>query len=96
MATVVEGAFEWDSEKAAANVAKHGVSFPQALVALTDVNAIETTDVLDPSRIITVGFEPVSGLLVVVSTDVSDRTRIISAWKAEPADRRAYINNQKV
>jgi uncharacterized DUF497 family protein len=55
MATVVEGAFEWDSEKAAANVAKHGVS-----------------------------------------TDVSDRTRIISAWKAEPADRRAYINSQKV
>jgi uncharacterized DUF497 family protein len=88
MATVVEGAFEWDSEKAAANVANHGVSFPQALVALTDV--------LDPSRIITVGFEPVSGLLVVVSTDVSDRTRIISAWKAEPADRRAYIKNQKV
>ncbi len=30
MATVVEGDFEWDSAKAAANLVKHGVSFPEA------------------------------------------------------------------
>ena len=87
---MVDGDFEWDSEKAASNEVKHGVTFGQAMVALTDIHAIETPDPLDTNRIITVGFEPVSGLLVVVSSEVSDRTRIISARVAEPADRRAY------
>ena len=34
MATVTFGDFEWDAEKAAANVAKHGVTFEEATTVL--------------------------------------------------------------
>lgn len=37
MATVVEGDFEWDEDKAASNAAKHGVSFEEAATAERDV-----------------------------------------------------------
>ena len=90
MATVVDGGFEWDSAKAETNIAKHGVTFGQAIVALTDDGAIETADLLDSSRVVTFGFEPVSGVLLVVTTDVGDRTRIISARPATPAQSRRY------
>jgi uncharacterized DUF497 family protein len=36
--------FEWDSEKAAANLAKHGVSFPEAATAFGDPLAVVITD----------------------------------------------------
>jgi len=32
VATVIEGDFEWDDEKARENYEKHGVSFPEAAV----------------------------------------------------------------
>ncbi len=90
MTTVTDGDFEWDSEKAESNLAKHGVTFGQAIVALTDKHAIETADLLDSSRVVTFGFEPVSGVLLVVTTEVADRTRIISARPATPAQSRRY------
>lgn len=34
MATVVDGDFEWDDDKAASNLDKHGVSFPEAATVL--------------------------------------------------------------
>ena len=36
MRTVVEGDFEWDAAKAASNVKKHGVSFPEAATVFAD------------------------------------------------------------
>ena len=36
MPTVVHGDFEWDEGKAASNVAKYGVSFEEAALALRD------------------------------------------------------------
>jgi uncharacterized DUF497 family protein len=44
MATVVEGDFEWDSEKAAANLEKHGSSFPEAATVFADPFAIYLDD----------------------------------------------------
>jgi uncharacterized DUF497 family protein len=91
---VVDG-FEWDDAKAASNEQDHGVTFGQAIVALTDVHALEFPSRNDSSRVVTIGFEPVSGVLVVVTTEVGENTRIISAWKAEPAERRAYHNTRR-
>jgi len=34
--TVVHGDFEWDEDKAATNLAKHGVSFEEAVLAMRD------------------------------------------------------------
>jgi uncharacterized DUF497 family protein len=86
----VRGDFEWDSTKAASNVEKHGVSFEQAIVALSDPSAIETADHDHADRVVTFGFEPTTGVLLVVSTEIGARTRIIHARLATPAQRRRY------
>lgn len=49
MATVTEGDFEWDDEKAAANVAKQGVSFEEAATVFAD--PMPCTSMMDPARI---------------------------------------------
>lgn len=36
--------FEWDDDKAAENLRKHGVSFPQAVLAFRDRFATEDLD----------------------------------------------------
>ena len=36
--------FEWDSRKAAANVAKHGVTFDEAATIFLDTNALDGPD----------------------------------------------------
>jgi uncharacterized DUF497 family protein len=83
--------FEWDDAKAASNLAKHrGVSFVEAVSALVDVGAVEFADSLDASRIITLGMSERSRVLLVVTTEVRDRTRIISARRATAAERALY------
>jgi hypothetical protein len=42
-ATVVFGDFEWDEEKAVANLRKHGVSFEEASAVFLNVNALVGT-----------------------------------------------------
>jgi hypothetical protein len=45
MGTVTAGDFEWDEAKAASNLAKHGVSFEEAAVALlADPNEVPYAD----------------------------------------------------
>ena len=92
MATVVHGSFEWDDEKAATNVRKHGVSFEEAITVLVDPNALEAPDQLDPNRFIAIGQSALLRVLFVVHLEIerSGRTRIISARKASPAQRRKY------
>ncbi len=89
MATVAHGDFEWDSSKAASNVAKHDVTFEEAALALLDPLSLDLADPLDPTRIVTIGMGS-DRLLYVVSTDQNDRLRIISARKASPYEQRTY------
>lgn len=37
--------FEWDATKAAANLAKHGVSFDEAATVFADPNALDGPDI---------------------------------------------------
>jgi uncharacterized protein len=91
MATVVFGDFEWDSDKAAANARRHGVTFEEAVTALADPRAIEAPDLLRPARHVTIGMSAVFRVLFVVHIEtVGDRTRIISARRANAAQRRKY------
>lgn len=92
MADIVFGAFEWDAEKARSNRRKHGVSFEEAITALADPRAIEAPDLLVPERRITIGFSMLHRVLFVVhiETLTAGRTRIISARKASPTQRRKY------
>jgi hypothetical protein len=84
--------FEWDDDKAAANLAKHKVSFDTARRAFSDVFAIEreddTEDYREP-RLNLLGM--VDGrILFVAYTMRGDIIRIISAREAEPYERRLY------
>lgn len=82
--------FEWDPDKAASNLVKHGVAFTAAATVFGDPQAIpfavpDHSD--DEDRFLTYGCTT-AGLLFIVSRD--DRTRIISARRAARKERKIY------
>lgn len=85
--------FEWDTEKAASNLAKHGVSFAEAMTVFADPLEIMIADP-DHSdsefRFVSIGASATGRLLVVAYTERGGRTRIISAREATPKERRQY------
>lgn len=85
--------FEWDSDKAARSLVKHGVSFDEAVSAFSDPFAA-TYDDPDHSaseeRSITIGRTRRSRLIVIAHTERGTNTRIISARVATRAERRLY------
>jgi uncharacterized DUF497 family protein len=84
------GDFEWDDPKAETNVAKQGVTFETAALAMTDPYAVDFADSLEPANICTLAASPDGRILYVVSTVVSERIRIISARIATRHERRLY------
>lgn len=87
--------FEWDDQKAASNLEKHGVSFDEALSVFGDERALtfsdtEHSDVEDRSR--TYGLSNKMRLLVVVHTERRNGIRIISARKATRYEKSIYEN----
>ena len=84
--------FEWDDAKAAANLAKHKVSFEQARDAFDDIFAVEYDDDradYGEDRMVRLGMVG-NRLLAVVYTLRSEKVRIITAREAEPHERRHY------
>jgi uncharacterized DUF497 family protein len=89
---MADGDFEWDRAKAAANRAKHGVTFEQAREAFNDPFAIDFVDDREhygEDRLILFGMVE-NRLLVVAHILIGDKIRIISAREAEPHERRKY------
>ena len=90
--------FEWDSDKDARNIRKHGVAFADVTPVFDDPNRIEadiTEDEYGEERWEAVGRPDPSRALVlsVIFTErPPDVLRIISARKAEPADVRDYYS----
>jgi len=76
VATVVHGDFEWDEAKAASNLAKHGVSFEEATLAMMDPFSQDFDDGLQPANLITLAASPSGRILYVVSTERDGRLRI--------------------
>ncbi|MDE7229453.1 MAG: BrnT family toxin [Oscillospiraceae bacterium] len=91
--------FEWDENKEKANIIKHGIDFETASRVFDDELRYEEYDYLhsiNEDRLITIG--EVNGklmLLFVSFTERGDAIRIISARKANKADRRKYYDHQK-
>lgn len=74
--------FDWDEDKAASNLRKHGVSFEEAASVFTDPNLIEIFDPEhsdDESRFLTIGFSNHGRLLAVAYTPRGQFIRIINA-----------------
>ncbi len=89
--------FEWNDDKAASNIAKHGVSFEDASLVFDDLSQVDKLDdtmEYDEERSIVIGMA--SGrLLTVIYTLRLERTRIISARKANKNEQYEYkIENQ--
>ena len=83
--------FEWDDDKAALNVEKHGVSFETASLVFNDPFCISIYDAEHSSyedRFIALG--RVGDVLFVVYTLRESSTRIISARLATEKERRLY------
>ena len=84
---------EWDEEKNALNVQKHGVSFEEAATVFGDPLS-DTFDDPDHSaeenRFITTGTSEKGRLLIVSHTDREGRIRIISARELTKQERRSY------
>lgn len=84
--------FEWDPVKASRNLAKHEVSFEQAMGVFADPLALSVLDRTAPAgeeRWITIGASGPAGLLLVVHThvEIDDRIAIIRIISARRPTR---------
>jgi uncharacterized DUF497 family protein len=85
--------FEWDAEKAAANIVKHAVGFSEACTVFEDLRAVVLADTRHSgveARFLSLGRSSHHRLLVVCYTDRPPATRIISARRASRRERRHY------
>ena len=85
--------FEWDAEKAASNLKKHGVSFQEAATAFGDPFSATIADPdhsEDEDRYVLLGQTYQGRLIVVVHTDREETVRIISARLASSRERKSY------
>jgi hypothetical protein len=55
VATVTFGDFEWDADKAAANAARHGVTFEEAVTVFLDLDYLLVRDAVAPERFVAMG-----------------------------------------
>lgn len=89
--------FEWDSDKAEANLLKHGVSFAEAVTVFGDPLSVLLPDP-DHSegeeRYLVLGQSAQGRLLVVAFVERPPRTRIISARLATRRERKDYEEGQ--
>jgi len=84
--------FEWDEEKNAENIAKHGIAFEDAIHVYNDPLYVELYDEvhsIDEDRWIVIG-DIGTVVLVVVTYREGDVTRLISAREATSGERRNY------
>ncbi len=85
--------FEWDENKAAVNLSKHGISFEEARTVFDDPLYL---DLYDPDhsdqedRYIIVGESQQGNLLIVSYTERADFIRLISARKVTRMEREVY------
>ena len=91
--SVSPAGFSWNENKAARNLARHGIAFSEATTVFNDLLYI---DFFDPDhsevecRYIRVGCSELGRLLVVSYTEDAGVVRLISARPATRSEREAY------
>ena len=85
--------FEWNEDKAALNLAKHGVSFLTAAAIFADeiVERVDNREECGEVRFIALGRVDLTVYRVVYSWRGGDVIRIISAQKAGKDERQIYF-----
>ena len=85
--------FEWNEEKAEANLKKHDVSFDEAETVFDDPLFVIFADPdhsFEENRFIIMGESNQNRLLVVSYTERPPKTRLISAREATRPERKKY------
>lgn len=84
--------FEWNADKDAENQAKHGISFEEVTHIFDGpiLTKIDDREDYGEVREITMGLLSPDAVLVVVHTDRGDKTRLISARKANRRERQVF------
>jgi uncharacterized DUF497 family protein len=85
--------FEWDEEKAKANLKKHREIFDEATTVFIDPFSMTISDPnhsVDEQRYIDLGSSDKGRVLVVVYTERGSHIRIISCRKATSSERQLY------
>jgi len=85
--------FEWDPQKAAANIKRRRLSFDEAATVLEDPLSSTYPDDAhseDETRFVTIGASHRGRILVVAHTERNDTIRIISARRATRREREFY------
>ena len=84
--------FEWDEAKATENRRKHGVSFEEAVTVFDDpLFVLQDASRNEESRDAAIGFSSTGRLLTIVHIEFDGQSiRIISAWRASPAEEEFY------
>ena len=95
MGTVTFGDFEWDADKAAANLAKHGITFEEAATVFLDLDYLLVPDAAEPERFVAMGMSGQGRVLFVVHCERGEKIRIISARRATRRERETYERRQK-
>lgn len=87
--------FDWDDNKATANLSKHSVSFAEAAAVFEDglsVTFIDPDHSANEERLIIIGHSQRGRLLFVSHTDINDEVHIISAREVTQRERKVYEN----
>jgi uncharacterized DUF497 family protein len=85
--------FTWDPRKAAANLRKHGVGFPEAATAFADPLSLTIADPdhsVGEERFVLIGHSERRRLVVVAHVERGELIRIISARSATRPERKTY------
>ena len=84
--------FEWDADKAAKNLAKHGISFTEAALVFADPRRLTVVDTRHTIEIRENTTGQIGDLLVVTvtHTDRAGVVRLISARPASRQERKRY------
>lgn len=85
--------YEWDQEKAASNLEKHGVAFEEAATVFDDPLYIDFYDPdhsIDEHRYLIIGRSTADRLLIVSYTERDEVVRLISAREVTSSERTTY------
>lgn len=84
--------FEWDENKNQQNRQKHGISFEEAkeIFSGTVFTSVDQRFDYDEIREVSIGTIQSFVIVTVAHTERNGKTRLISARKATPKERRQY------
>ncbi len=85
--------FEWNPAKAAINLEKHDISFPEASTVFEDALSVTFPDPdhsIGEERYVIIGMSASERSLIVSHTDQESHIRIISARSANRQEKRFY------